>query len=197
MQEVKINIEKNEQRAHFKTLRKAFSEREKAEKDQKIAQNLFSISDFVSAQSFMCYISKTAEIDTVSIIEKLLKSGKIVAAPKMRDSEGNMDFYVISSLDDTEESTFHVREPIAQKCEKLSDFLGSVCIIPALAFDKKGFRLGYGKGCYDRFLKDFSGLKIGICYENCLVDSLPKGKFDIVADIVVTENKIIYVKENR
>ncbi len=196
MQEIKVDFDKNELRKSFKEIRKAFSNYEKSEKDIKIAQNLFSLSEFVSAKMFLCYISKSGEIDTVSIIERLLKSGKTVAAPKLRDSEGNMDFYVISSLDDTEKCTFGVREPIAQKCKILSDFSDSVCIIPALAFDKNGFRLGYGKGCYDRFLKDFSGLKIGICYESCLANRLPKGRFDIAADIVVTENEIIYVKEN-
>ena len=196
MQEIKIDFDKNELRKGFKEIRNAFSDYEKAKKDIKIAQNLFSISKFEYAKTFLCYISKSGEIDTESIIEWLLKSGKTVAAPKLRDSEGNMDFYVISSLDDTEKCAFGVREPIAEKCKKLSEFSDSVCVIPALAFDKKGFRLGYGKGCYDRFLKDFSGLKIGLCYEKCLADNLPKGRFDIAADIVVTENEIIYVKEN-
>ena len=196
MQEIEINHRKNELRAQFKSLRKTLLNAEKAQKDKKIAQNLFSIIEFEAVQGFLCYISKSEEIDTELIIESLLKSGKTVAAPKMRDSEGNMDFYIVSSLDDTEKSAFNVREPIVEKCKKLSDLSNSVCIIPALAFDKKGYRLGYGKGCYDRFLKDFNGLKIGLCYQNCLVDSLPKGEFDMAADVVVTENEIIYVKEN-
>ena len=191
-----IDIEKKVLRNILKEKRKAHDSAEKAEKDSAIAKYLFSIKGFVSAQSFLCYISKSEEIDTESIIEKLLKSSKTVAAPKMRDSEGNMDFYVISSLDDTQKSVFGVREPKLNSCKKLSDFSNSVCIIPALAFDKNGYRLGYGKGCYDKFLKDFSGLKIGLCYEKCFVDELPKGEFDIAADIVVTENEIIYVKEN-
>ncbi len=197
MQEIEVNIEKNRLREQFKGLRKSILNFDKVQKDNKIAQNLFSIREFGAAKNFLCYISKATEIDTEYIIEKLLKTDKIVAAPRMRDSEGNMDFYIVSSLEDTEKCTFGIREPIAKKCKILSDFLDSVCIIPALAFDKKGYRLGYGKGCYDRFLKDFGGLKIGLCYENCLVDKLPKGEFDIAADIVVTENEIIYVKENR
>jgi len=195
MQEIEINLKKRKLREQFKALRKELLPLEKAQNDSKIAQNLFAIREFLSAENFLCYISKSTEIDTESIIEKLLDSGKIVAAPKVLDADGNMDFYEISSLADTEKSAFGVREPLTSKCKKLSSFSNSVCIVPALAFDKKGYRLGYGKGCYDRFLKDFRGLKIGLCYKKCLVSKLPKGEFDVAVDIIVTENEIIYLKE--
>ena len=82
MQEIEINHRKNELRAQFKSLRKTLLNAEKAQRDKKIAQNLFSIIEFEAAQGFLCYISKSEEIDTELIIESLLKSGKTVAAPK-------------------------------------------------------------------------------------------------------------------
>lgn len=195
MQEVKTNIEKNRLRKSIKELRNAQDSAEKAEKDRKIAENLFSLKEFVSAQKILCYISEKNEVDTENIVSKLFRLNKTVAAPRVRDSEGNLDFYEITSFNQTQKSAFGVREPIAEKCKKLVDFSSSVCILPALAFDINGYRLGYGKGCYDRFLGSYSGFKIGICYENCIFDALPKDEFDIAADIVVTENRIIYIKK--
>ncbi|MBQ8868619.1 MAG: 5-formyltetrahydrofolate cyclo-ligase [Oscillospiraceae bacterium] len=190
-----INIKKNELRKRFKDLRKSLDPCEKAKMDMAIAQNLFSIKDFASAQKVLCYVSTETEVDTEGVINRLFEQNKVVAAPKMRDSEGNMDFYTITALAQTQKSSFGVREPNADACNKLDDFSDSVCILPALAFDKNGFRLGYGKGCYDRFLSSYSGLKVGICYENCIFDVLPKGEFDIAADVVVTEKQIIYIEK--
>ncbi|MBQ8338025.1 MAG: 5-formyltetrahydrofolate cyclo-ligase [Oscillospiraceae bacterium] len=190
-----INIRKNELRKRLKELRKGLDPRDKAKMDMSIAQNLFSLKGFTSAQKFLCYISEKTEVDTEDVINRLLEQNKVVAAPKLCDSEGNMNFHIITSLSQTQKSSFGVREPNADACNKLDDFSNSVCILPALAFDKSGFRLGYGKGCYDRFLSSYNGLKIGVCYENCIFDNLPKDKFDITADIVVTENEIFYIKK--
>ncbi len=176
-------------------LRKNLNPHNKAKMDMAIAQNLFSIKGFASAQKVLCYVSTEIEVDTEDIINCLLEQGKVVSAPKIRDNEGNMDFYEITSLSQTQKSTFGVKEPTVEKCQKLVEFSGSVCILPALAFDKNGYRLGYGKGCYDRFLSSYSGLKIGICYESCIFDILPKGEFDIAADVVVTEKRIIYIEK--
>ena len=194
MQEIDINAEKNRLRKSLKELRKSLDSAEKAIKDHKIAENLFSLKEFASAKCFLCYISEKTEVDTQNIISRLFELNKCVAAPRVRDSEGNMDFYEITSLSQTQRSAFGVREPMVDKCQKLVDFSDSVCIMPALTFDKNGYRLGYGKGCYDRFLSSYNGLKIGICYENFVFDKLPKDRFDIAADIVVTENEIIYIK---
>ena len=66
-----------------------------------------------------------------------------------------------------------------------------VCIVPGLAFDKNGYRIGYGKGYYDRFLKDFNGTKIGLCRCDFLKDALPVNEFDHKVDMIITEKGII------
>ena len=190
-----INIRKNELRKRLRVLRKNLNPHNKAKMDIAIAQNLFSLKGFVSAQMVLCYVSTETEVDTEDIINRLFEQNKVVAAPKMLDSKGNMDFYIITSLSQTQQSSFGVREPNRDICKRLDDFSNSVCILPALAFDKSGYRLGYGKGCYDRFLSSYCGLKIGICYESCIFDDLPKGEFDIAADVVVTEKQIIYIEK--
>ena len=71
-----------------------------------------------------------------------------------------------------------------------SDTRPAVCIIPAIVYDKEGFRIGYGKGFYDRYLPSFSGTKIGLAYNDFIIDKVPRGKYDLSADVLITEKGI-------
>jgi 5-formyltetrahydrofolate cyclo-ligase len=62
-----------------------------------------------------------------------------------------------------------------------------VCIVPAVVFDKKGYRIGYGGGYYDRYLAGFRGTKIGFAYRDFIVNSVPHGRFDLTVDVMITE----------
>ncbi len=193
MQKIDIRKIKNEYRAKVKEYRASLSPDEKEALDSKIAQNLFSIEEFINAKTVLCYMSTPAEVDTRRIISKLFSDNKTVALPRCIDDSRDMEFFCITSFDQTEKRTFGVYEPIFKRCERLCDFRNSVCILPGLGFDREGYRLGYGKGYYDRFLSSYKGLKIGICYEKCLFEELPRGYFDISADIVLTEKEIIFI----
>ena len=63
----------------------------------------------------------------------------------------------------------------------------SLCVVPGMAFDCDGYRLGYGKGYYDRFLSGYHGVTAGICYSDCIRWKLPRGRFDRPVDILVTD----------
>ena len=69
----------------------------------------------------------------------------------------------------------------------------AVCVIPCLSYDSEGYRMGYGKGYYDRFLPDFEGTKIGLCYSEFKSSRLPKGKYDIKLDVVITEKGVAVI----
>jgi 5-formyltetrahydrofolate cyclo-ligase len=64
-----------------------------------------------------------------------------------------------------------------------------------MSYDKNGFRLGYGKGYYDRHLSSKNTLKVGVCYTEFMSDSIPRGRYDLAVDIIVTEKGIITVKK--
>ena len=187
MQKIDIREQKKQFRIKSKQYRESLDLSEKKALDALIAKNLLSVKQIIDSKTILCYMSTKIEVETDGIINRLLKDKKTVAVPRCADNVVDMDFYVIGDINDTEKRTFGVREPIISKCDKLRDFRGAVCVIPALGFDREGFRLGYGKGCYDRFLSGFKGLKIGICYENCVYDLLPHGFYDIPADLIVTE----------
>ena len=103
----------------------------------------------------------------------------------MPDSN-DMSFYEIKSFDDLEQGSFNIFEP-KEYCPMIADFNDACCIVPALSYDKRGYRLGFGKGFYDKFLCKFNGEKIGICYDNCICGKLPNDEFDISVDWLVTE----------
>jgi 5-formyltetrahydrofolate cyclo-ligase len=73
---------------------------------------------------------------------------------------------------------------------------GSVCIVPAFMFDRRGYRLGYGKGYYDRYLSKYEGSTIGICYGENLQNELFHGKYDRCVDLIVTDKEILTTKED-
>ena len=98
-----------------------------------------------------------------------------------------MDFYFIKSYDDLSPGKYGILEPVPERCEKAVDFLRGLCLVPGLSFDLQGYRLGFGKGYYDRFLSDFGGTTVGICYSKCTMGELPRGTFDRAVDIVLTE----------
>jgi 5-formyltetrahydrofolate cyclo-ligase len=192
MQEINIKELKNSYRIKSKEYRKSLDSEHKKELDLKIINNLLNLDEVKKSTVILSYVSTRIEIETDCFLNKMLMQNKCVAVPKCVENTRNMNFYMINSLSDTFKQSFGVREP-NKNCPKLDDFENSVCIIPALMFDKEGFRLGYGKGYYDRFLSDYKGLKIGLCYQNCLVDKLPHGFFDVAVDIIVTENEVIYI----
>lgn len=185
---------KNELRNKFKTIRKSMPENLKKKNDNKIYNKLISTSMFKNSDTVLIFVSTEIEVDTKNIIQYVLSIGKKVAVPKCISGTRLMDFYLITSLDDLEVATFSVLEPITDKCEKLTEFNNSICIIPGLGFDLEGYRLGYGKGYYDRFLSGYNGLNIGICYCSCTVNSLRHGRYDKKVNYLITEKYIKTIK---
>ncbi len=195
---VKVDIReyKNSLRAKYKDIRKNFLNDQKSIADNKILNNIVSLSCYKECETLLTFVSTKIEVDTFSLIKKALKDGKKVAVPKCIDNTRLMDFYLIESLDQLEVATFSVLEPIISKCEKLTDFSNSICLVPGLAFDQYGYRLGYGKGYYDRFLSNYSCKRIGICYCNCTLNRLINGRFDQKVDLLITEKYIKKIKKD-
>ena len=178
-------------RKKYKAIRMEMPENVKHSKDMEILGRVASLSAYRSCQLLLTYVSTGIEVDTTGLISTALASGKTVAVPKCDDDKGKMTFYVISSFDDLEPGYFSVLEPVPEKCRKVKDFDGAFCVVPSLAYDRDGYRLGYGKGYYDRFLSAHPEIfKVGIEYCCCMETCLIHGKFDVPSDIVVTEKYI-------
>lgn len=187
---VDIRPLKMRMRKEAKEYRLSLSAEEKERNDRKIANKLLGLWTFRDADTLLAYMSTDIEVDTLYLIERAWELGKKVAVPRCIAGTRNMVFHYITSFDDLESGSFGVMEPIVDKCPPVIVSEKSICVVPALVFDKKCFRLGYGKGYYDRFLASFPGTAVGICYENCRKDSVPHGKFDKSLDLFITENRI-------
>lgn len=182
-----INAAKRALRAACKAQRLRLSAEEKARLDKAVADRLFALSAYRNAHTLLCYVSTEIEVDTRAILAQALSVGKTVAVPRCIAGTREMEFYILPDLSALSRGVYGILEPDPARCEKLTDLCTGLCIVPALAYDKSGYRLGYGKGYYDRFLSRFSGQTIGLAYENGFRKSLPHDAFDCRVDTVLTE----------
>ncbi len=187
---------KKKLRAEARQMRRGMSPEGKQTLDRKIKNRLLNMWAIRQVDTVLCYVSTDIEVDTREFINALLQMGKRVAVPRCEDGKTEMNFYYINSLDCLSSGSFGVDEPDPQKCVMVGKTEGSVCIVPAFMFDKSGYRLGYGKGYYDRYLSNYKGSTIGICYDENIVDELYHGKYDRTVGLVVTEKEIITVRED-
>lgn len=182
--------EKKAARARYKALRAEIVGEQKAAFDTAICERIISLSSFRFADTVLTYSPIGSEINANGIALRALELGKRVAFPVCDKEIGEMTFKYVSSLDDLVCGAYSIPEPNAD-AECFAHIQHSICIVPALAFDKRGFRLGYGGGYYDKFLKKFDGVTIGITYDALIADTLPTGVYDVPVDVIITERRSI------
>lgn len=189
---------KNQLRSRYKQFRQDLTEDEKAGLDGRILERLLKSKLYTESKEVFTYVSTAIEVDTRALITKALSDGKRVAVPKCLE-ERMMRFYYIESFEDLEPGTFSVLEPIESRCGAAEPGAqGTLCIVPGLSFDMRGYRLGYGKGYYDRYLKGHpSLLKVGLCYCGCTTEELYQGSFDIPVSHLITEKYIKSIGVNQ
>ena len=134
------------------------------------------------ARVVMVYYSLPDEVCTHQLIDDLVAEGKMVLLPKVLDDE-TMELCRYTGIHDLREGSFHIMEPVG---EPFANFLQiDVALIPGMAFDAQGHRLGRGKGYYDRLLTRISCKTIGVCFDFQKVEEVPVGEHDISVDEVI------------
>lgn len=157
-----------------------------------IANNFLSSSLYKNSKTVLCYSAINDEVDTSLIISNALQDGKTLALPYCVDSNGKMNFYIVENFDkQTVIGSYGIIEPSIKICKRLEIFDNSVIIVPALCFDKRGYRLGYGKGYYDRFLEKHSLISVGLCYNSLVKNEIPIDEYDKPVNFILTESQII------
>lgn len=187
-----ILLQKKELRKEAKLYRKSVSEGDRLNKSTDIIKNLKDLEAFIKAEVILMYASLSDEVETLRLMRELLEEGKKeIYCPVTQGDK--MEFYRIQSLDDLKEGNFHVLEPeIAEETLlKPANNVNYCMIMPGLMFDKKGNRLGYGKGYYDKYLagldKDVNMTTIALSYESMVKDEIPAEEPDRRADYIVTD----------
>lgn len=167
--------------------------------DEKICQTATSLVSFRYADIILLYAPIKSEIDVMPIFHEAIRQGKRVAFPRCNVEERTMKFHFVSSEDELSPCAYGIREPSedAPVYDPSEERGGAVCYVPGLAFDAYGYRLGYGKGYYDKFMHTFNGCTIGVVYSEFILPSLPKGRFDKHCDVMLTEKGIKPLKKEK
>jgi 5-formyltetrahydrofolate cyclo-ligase len=139
----------------------------------------------------MVYVPKPPEVDTMPLIRYLLEKGVRVVVPIIERETRTLRLSCLEDPGDLVISTFSVPEPIGNEIPVCGEDL-EVIIVPLLAFDRAGHRLGYGAGYYDRFLSSYPrAKKIGAAFSCQEIGSVPADDNDVAMDQIVTEREII------
>ena len=154
-----------------------------------IFQKIIAMPEFKNAKTVMTYVSVGSEVDTRRLMEYCLDYGKKLLVPVTLKGTHIMEASFVDSLSDLKNGAFDIPEPQEWNICPKSDI--DLCIVPALAFDKNKFRLGYGGGFYDRFLSDFNSTSVGLEFSELIIDNVCAEPYDIPVDIIVTEKEDI------
>lgn len=184
-----IKKEKDALREIYSKKRKEISRENKEIWDKKICDYAISLVSFRHAETVLLYAPKDDEINVRRIAEEAWARGKEVAFPLCDSEKCRMTYRVVKSFDELKKGTYGIMEPSADAPEYDKSKL-AICFVPALLFDREGYRLGYGKGYYDRFLNHFSGSYVGLVYSDFIIDFVPRGRFDLSIKVQITEKGV-------
>ena len=171
----------------------SFSKEEKLEKEQKIHQKLLNFIEENGINSVGLVLSMPHEIDTWPIIERLKENGVKLYAPKSDYVTKGMNFYEVKEREDLLTDDKGILIP--DDTNELNNS-PELLIVPGVIFNEKGYGTGYGGGFYDRFLKDFNGLKISALFDEQFGEVIVESH-DMPVDLLITPTKTINAKENR
>lgn len=159
-------------------------------KSKAVCVKLVDSLPFTTAKNIMFYMSVNNEVDLQEAMESV-RGRKNIILPKTDLQNVKIVPYKVSNpQDDLEAGAFGIPEP--KRTSQLFDKEElNLILVPGVAFDLQGNRIGHGKGYYDRFLKETSALKMGIAYEFQIVDSINTEEYDIPVDFIITEKRII------
>lgn len=185
-------------RNELKNLRDNLNIEEKKILDKMLFQNILSLKSFTEAKSIFTFVSFRSEVDTQQIIRWAIGNGKEVSIPKVDLNTHEIVPYLITDIDkDTDKGHFNILEPDTEKTKRIDISQIEIFLVPGLAFDATGHRVGYGGQYFDKFLKhipkDSKQIKIGLAYDFQIIEKVPNEEWDIPVDVIVTDKKIILV----
>ena len=175
-------MDKTALRQAIRQQKRAMSQEEIVSRSQALGELFVKSQAYQEAKTIYGYLPYNQEVRTVPMLEQALKDGKRVAVPKVYGD--TMRFIYLEDLSAVEKSNMGIPEPIADA--PVAEDKTALVLMPGLAFTKKGDRMGYGGGFYDRFLaEEPEHPTLALCYDFQMVDSLPTEAFDIPVDTVL------------
>ena len=175
-------MNKTELRKSIRTRKRAMTETEIREKSEALGRLFLQSEEYRNARSIYGYLPYNQEVRTVAMLEQALRDGKRVAVPKCYGDE--MRFIWMEDLSLVEKGYAGIPEPIADG--PIADDETALVLMPGMAFDREGHRIGYGGGFYDKFLaREENHPKVALCYDFQMVPYLETEEYDIPVDKVI------------
>lgn len=184
---------KKELRRELIKKRLEMSKDEVETKSNKIMDRLIEILKDKKIKNIMLYYPIKNEVSTLKLALFCFDMEIGVIFPKSIKETYTILPCKIKSFDDLEEGEYGIPEPKIFEIVNKNDI--DIVIVPGVAFSRSGYRLGYGAGYYDRFLSDYRGIKIGVCYSFQICDSVFNEEYDAKMDAIVTENEVFEFTE--
>ena len=182
-------------RGRYLAERASLSAEEKQAIDRGIAQNILQSEFYQQADCIFCYVSTAEEIDTRTVLENALASGKTVCVP-LCGKGGSMTARKITALSELQTGHYGILEPPDTAPEIAPENIDLI-LAPALSCDRKGYRLGYGGGYYDRFLSRTNAVCVALCASQRMSAALPHEAFDRCCHYIITEREVLRTDESR
>ena len=175
-------------RDQFKNQRNALTREKREKKSLAICHILIKNTLVQKAKTITAYLPFQNEVDITPFIQNCLDLNKTILIPHFQET--HYGFSALPNTNTLKKGKYGILEPDATHAHTLEDtqLITDLWIVPGVAFDLQGNRLGMGKGYYDQFLKEAKGFKVGVCYGFQVVTELPTKSWDIPMDAILTEN---------
>ncbi len=181
---MRYNQDKDRLRKLFLSLRRLIPAEEKRKADGRITDRVMISPEWQNARTVCLYMSTSEEIDTKPLLATALTENKQVVFPRVE--QDRLVLHCIQSIKDFTRGAYQILEP--KKATTVVDPKSvDLFIVPGIAFDREGYRLGWGKGYYDRLLSESDAPKIGLAYAVQVIEELPRSSYDVGVDKVMTE----------
>lgn len=190
-----IREKKQEIRNNIATVLKNLSDKELSKKTKQVEDNLFEFANFLEAKIVLLYVNNKTEVKSGSIIKRCFDHNKIVILSAFNIKTYEMKLMKIDNPDnDLISGPRGILEPDINRCKIVPVDCIDLAIIPGVAFDEKGGRIGTGEGYYDRFIPKLSATtrKVALALECQIIQQVPVESHDKHVDIIITDKRIIY-----
>jgi 5-formyltetrahydrofolate cyclo-ligase len=178
--------------------RSALSSEERAERSRAAARRLAELPELASARAVAGFLAIKAEIDPSEALAEVGRRGATVVYPRVTDGQPRLRFHWVAGPDDLRPGAYGILEP-QEACPEVAAGDLDVILLPGLAFDPAGRRLGYGGGYYDEVgglaRREGRALLVGVGYDFQVVDRCPAGEDDVGIDRVVTDARVVRCRE--
>ncbi|MBN2600071.1 MAG: 5-formyltetrahydrofolate cyclo-ligase [Candidatus Thermoplasmatota archaeon] len=179
-------------RSLLRKKRNAMHESEVLEKSRRIKAHLFSMQEFQKARTILFYVSYDNEVNTHEMIQESLRMKKHIAVPVSDAETRTIICSTLSKWDDLSLGAYNILEPRKDCIEQIAPTSIDLILLPGIAFDSEGNRIGHGKGYYDRLLQNnLHANRFGLAFEFQIVEKIPTGKHDRRVEKIITEDRII------